>query len=195
MRRSVPVFAALLAMVPPAQSGDGAMQTITLADKSVIRAQVTELSVGYYHLKSPVLGEMRIPTSGVLSIQPDEPAPAAPSPAGAVSPSPSAPSQSSPAQADLSGLQSTVSSKVQSLMSSKEGMDAITAFSGNTDLKAVMNDPQLMKAIQSGDYQTLMNSPAMNTLLNSPQTQALIRSVLGPAPAAGQGGSPAPAKD
>ena len=41
-----------------------------------------------------------------------------------------------------------------------------------------MSDPQVMKAIQAGDYNALMQSPAMKNLLENPQTKSLIQSVL-----------------
>jgi hypothetical protein len=174
----------LLAFHSVCAAEDAPMQTITLKDKSVIRAQVTEISGGYYRLKSPVLGEMQIPTAGVISIQPDA-APAQPSntpTSDNLTIGPSAATQPSPAQQDINSLQSTLTSKVQNLVSTKEGLNAVMAFSGNKDVKAVMNDPQVMKAIQNGDYQALMKSPAMKQLIDNPQTKALIQSVLSPAP-------------
>ena len=41
-----------------------------------------------------------------------------------------------------------------------------------------MNDPQVMQAIQNGDYNALMKSPAMKNLLDNPQTKNLIQNVL-----------------
>ncbi len=156
------LFAVALMAIPPFLcAADADTQIITLKDKSVIRGQVTELTGGSYHVTSPLLGEMQIPTASVLSIQP-----------------------APPVSADIASLKSTLSSKVQNLVSTKEGMNAVAAFSGNKDLKAVMNDPQVMQAIQNGDYQTLMKSPAMKTLLDNPQTHALIQSVLGTSPQA-----------
>ena len=58
-------------------------------------------------------------------------------------------------------------------------MAVVTQFSQNPDLKAVMADPNLMKAIQSGDASSLMNSPAIKRLMENPQTKSLIQSILG----------------
>ena len=84
------------------------------------------------------------------------------------------------APAGLESLRSALSSKVQNLVSSHDGMNAVMNFSNNPDMKAVLNDPQVMQAIQNGDYNALMTSPAMKRLLDNPQTQSLIQSVLKP---------------
>ncbi len=160
------------------RAGDNGLQVITLKDSSVIRAQVTEMSGGVYLVVSPTLGQMKIPTSEVVSIRNEgtavQSAPEADSPASATS----EPTQTSTAPASLESLKSALTSKVQSLVSTRDGMNAVTSFSNNPDLKAVMNDPQVMQAIQNGDTTALMKSPAMKTLLDNPQTQALIKSVL-----------------
>ena len=168
---------ALLGVPSLLTAGDSSeAQLITLKDKSVIRAQVTEMSGGFYLVKSPVLGEMKIPTGEVVSIHNERTAaqsadaPAAPSKSGAT------PAQ--PTSSSLESLRSTLSSKVQNFVSNREGMNAVMDFSRSPDVKAVMNDPQVMKAIQAGDYNALMQSPAMQNLLDNPQTKTLIQSVL-----------------
>jgi hypothetical protein len=45
-------------------------------------------------------------------------------------------------------------------------------------VKAIMNDPQIMQAIQNGDYPALMKSPTIKALLDSPQTKSLMQSIL-----------------
>jgi len=161
-------------------AGDDGLQVITLKDSSVIRAKVTEMSSGFYLVKSPVLGEMKIPTADVVSIHSET---AALQPAGAQDPAlpanGTAAAQPSSGTAGLESLRSSLSSKVQSFVSTGEGMSAVVDFSRRPDVKAVMNDPQVMKAVQAGDYNALMQSPAMKNLLDNPQTKSLIQSVLG----------------
>jgi len=154
---------------------NGGLQVITLKDSSIIRAYVTETAGGYYLIKSPTLGDMKILTSSVISI-----APAAPRNANPTG-TPKAPVSTPPPaeQSGTSSLQSALSSKVQSFVSSGNGMAVVTQFSQNPDLKAVMADPNLMKAIQSGDASSLMNSPAIKRLMENPQTKSLIQSILG----------------
>ena len=172
---------AFLAISTPLFSGDAGLQVITLKDSSVIRARVTEMSGGFYSARSPVLGEVKIPSSEVVSIREEgASAPSESAQATASTGQTTAPSAQTPAPASLESLRSTLSSKVQSLVSTSAGMNAVMEFTKNPDLKAVMSDPQVMQVIQNGDYNALMKSHAMKSLLDSPQTQALIQSVLKP---------------
>lgn len=179
----LPLALALMALPGLLTAGDApGVQVITLKDRSVIRAQVTEMSGGFYLIKSPVLGDRKIPTGEVISIQQEA---AAAQSAGAADAVPLPKSETAAAQlslgtAGLESLKSALSSKVQNLVSTREGMNAVMDFSQNPDVKAVMGDPQVMQAIQNGDYGALMKSPAMKNLLDNPRTKALIQSVLSP---------------
>ena len=169
---------ALLGISPLLPAGDNDLQVITLKDNSVVRAQVTEMSGGFYFAKSPALGDMKIPTGEVVSIH-NEATAAQSADASSIPPkSETADAQASPGATGLESIRSALSSKVQDLVSTHEGMNAVMDFSRNPDVKAVMNDPQVMKAIQAGDYKALMQSPAMKTLFDNPQTKSLIQSVL-----------------
>ena len=176
------VALALIGISPQLLAGDNGLQVITLKDSSVIRAQVTEMSGGFYLLKSPALGDMRIPTGEVVSIRGEgAPAQNADVPVADSTGQPVAASaQPTAGSASLESLRSALSSKVQSLVSTSAGMNAVMDFSKNPDLKAVLNDPQVMQAIQNGDYNALMKSHAMKNLLDNPQTQSLIQSVMRP---------------
>ncbi len=88
------------------------------------------------------------------------------------------PAQPAPGSAGVESLKAAVVSKVQSWASTREGMDAVTNFSQNPAVKAIMNDPQIMQAIQNGDYPALMKSPTIKALLDSPQTKSLMQSIL-----------------
>lgn len=178
--KPLPFLLALVVLAGSLVAGDApGFQVITLKDKSVIRAQVTEMSGGFYIAKSPALGDMKIPSGEVVSIQQEAAAVSAPAQAGD-----SATAQPLPGAAGLDALKSAVASKVQGLVSTREGMNAVMEFSQNPDVKAVMNDPEVMKAIHGGDYGALMKSQAMKSLLDNPRTKALIQSIM-----AAQGGA------
>ncbi|MEI8313454.1 MAG: hypothetical protein WCH98_22110 [Verrucomicrobiota bacterium] len=175
----LPLSLALMALPGLLTAGDTHdVQVITLKDRSVIRAQVTEMSGGFYLVKSPLLGDMKIPTGEVISIQQEAAAVQSAGAADTASKSEAAAAQPLLGTAGLESLKSTLASKVQDLVSTREGMNAVMDFSQNPDLKAVMNDPQVMKAIQNGDYSALMKSQAMKSLLDNPRTKALIQSVM-----------------
>lgn len=169
-----------------AAAGQDGLQVIRLNDNSVIRAHVTEMAGGFYIAKSPTLGDLKIPTGNVISIKSEEPA-------AGTNPEGSARNRTEPAPAGIEALRSAVSSKVQNLAATREGMAAIEQFSQNQEVKALLGDSAALKAIQSGDYETLMKSPAMQRLMDNPQTKSLMESVLGqarqpaPPPSKGEG--------
>ena len=76
-------------------------------------------------------------------------------------------------------------------------MSALQQFAQNKDLKSVMSDPEILKAIQRADYDALMKSPAMSKLLENPETKKLIQNILKPEPArpAKAGPTAAPARE
>ncbi|TSA36058.1 MAG: hypothetical protein D4R65_03045 [Verrucomicrobiaceae bacterium] len=159
------------------------LQIIRLNDNSIIRAQVSEVAGGFYMAKSPTLGDLKIPTGNVISIKNEEPIaqngedpPAKTTSHGASS----TPDQGASIQTGIEAIRSTVSSKVQNLAATREGMAAIEQFSQNQEVKAILGDSAMLKAIQTGDYNALMKSPSVQKLMDNPQTKGLVQSVLNP---------------
>jgi hypothetical protein len=171
--------AVVLFSTTAALADDGSeIRIVTLQDGSVIRAQVPGSSGGFYTVRSATLGEMKIPVENVVSIM-SATDPGAPSARPAVSATPAGSAQQAVSQTGVAGLQSALASQVRSFVSTSDGMAAVTQFSQNPDMKAVLSDPALAKAIQTGDYNALMNSPAVRRLMANPETKALIQGVLG----------------
>ena len=44
----------------------------------------------------------------------------------------------------------------------------------NSAMQSVLNDPEVMEAIQNGDYDFLMNNSKMNDLMNSSEIQGIL---------------------
>lgn len=160
--------------VPLLEAGE--VKTITLKDHSVLQGEVTESAEGSYTLKSPLLGEITIPKSQVLSITGAGSVPSpTPAPGGVMLPA----TLVSDSPTVQSAIQSSVTSRVQGWLAQNGGMDALMSFSKNPDLAAVVNDPKLMQAIQSGDFTSLMQSESVKKLMENPQTKALVQGILG----------------
>jgi len=152
-------FASFLALIPALHSasseGDG--QIITLKDASIIYAKVIDDTGGFFVIKSPALGEVKIRTNEIHSIKSTNPQSAI-LPTTALS--------SDPADVTLAEKPDADNSEVKQL-------------ANNPDLvKAVLGDPNMMKAIQKGDIATLRGSPVVRQLLSDPQTKSLIKRFL-----------------
>lgn len=200
----LPLALSLLGLPALLTAGEPAsLQIITLKDQTVVRARVSEVAGGYYLATSPTLGSLKIPASEVVSITPDEPAKESLPPSGTmlpatpVNPSRSPAGNSSADAATAALLSPALTAKVQDFFSTGGGMSALQQFAQNKDLKSVMSDPEILKAIQRADYDALMKSPAMSKLLENPETKKLIQNILKPEPArpAKAGPTAAPARE
>jgi len=171
-------FAFVLFSFPAFLSADstGEIQIITLKDTSVIRAKVIDDAGGFFLIKSPALGEIKIRSTDILSIKQTNPQ-------SAILPSTALSSSASevafPEKTEAAGEQSALAAKVQGFIASGSGGGAVAQLAKNPAImKAVVSDPNVMKAIQSGDTAALRESPAVKQLLSDPQTKSLIKSFL-----------------
>jgi hypothetical protein len=61
----------------------------------------------------------------------------------------------------------------QRMMNDQGIMAIITAMQGDPEMQAVLSDPSVMAAIQSGDTGSLMNNPAFMKLLKNPRVKQI----------------------
>ncbi len=119
-----------------------------------MNAEVISMHNGVYTFKSPSLGEFSVHAKQVQSIS-----------------SSSMPtSQAGSANINLNQLQSTLKAK-------PGNMKLINELKNDPDMQAVLSDPKIMKAIQSGDYSALANNPKFKKLMNNPAMQQITGSI------------------
>lgn len=114
---------------------------IELTDGSVITGEVLSLSGGVYTVRSATLGTLRIEASDIRVIR---------LPGAAVS-------------GDTLGR---VRSLEDRMLSDREIMETIRALQNDPDLQKILKDPEIMKAVQSGDIAALMSNPEFMKILN-----------------------------
>lgn len=179
------------------------ISTITLKDKTVVRGEVMGMNKGVYSIKTGSLGTIEIPAKQVVSIVLDEPqsgfsGKTEPAPTKQLkntavaireghAKKPKAPNgnpvadpetygdadESSQAPADR--LQKDASGRVQSMMMNEDFSQKVMGISENSEMEAVLNDPETMEAIRNNDYQSLMNNEKMKKLMES----SGMRNILG----------------
>lgn len=191
----------------------GTQQVITLRDASVVRGEILEMKDGQYRIKSPMLGELKVPLDQVVSIVAadiaGQPVPSSAVPATgapvretrnanitireggpklppssnaqpgraptAAKPAPtSSAAPSTPTGDDAKSRQEQVNTRVQSMMMNEDFFDKVTGLGQSTEMDAVMNDPEVMNAIQNLDYDYLMNNPKMKELMESQGVKDLL---------------------
>jgi hypothetical protein len=119
---------------------------IELTDGSVITGEVVSLSGGIFTVRSATLGTLRIEESKVRIIRLQ--GPAAPSEAGG-----------------------RVKSLEDKMLGDSEIMDTIRALQNDPDLQKILQDPEIMNAVQTGDIAALMRNPEFMKLLNKQAVQ------------------------
>lgn len=137
--------ACLLAFVVPVNAA-----TVHLTDGSSVKGEVESLSGGVYVIQTESLGRITVLASRVRSITNTS---RAPSGSGGVS-STGAASPIESIQASIAGNPGLISSVMQ--------------LQSDPQMQAVLADPELMRAVQSFDLETLRNHPKIRALMNNP---------------------------
>ncbi len=57
------------------------------------------------------------------------------------------------------------------MLGNSEIMDALRALQNDPDLQKILQDPEIMKAVQTGDIAALMRNPEFMKLLNKQSVQ------------------------
>jgi len=123
---------------------------IELTDGSVVTGEVVSLSGGVYTIRSATLGTLRIEASKIRVIRSK----------GAV-----------PSGDDLG----RVKSLQNKMLGDGEIMDSVRALQDDPDFQKLLEDPEVMKAVQTGDIAALLKNPDFMKLLNKQAVQDINR--------------------
>jgi hypothetical protein len=132
----------------------GEVREIELTDGSVISGEVLSLSSGIYTVRSGSLGIVKLEESKVRTIRSKTPS---------LDPQP-AQSSSSPGQ---------IQSLEQKMISDKEIMGLIQSLQDDPEFKNMLEDPDVMKAVNAGDIAALSANPKFMKLLNNRTVQEI----------------------
>jgi hypothetical protein len=136
----------------------GEVREIELMDGSVISGEVLSLNNGIYTVRSGSLGIMKLEESRVRTIR-------------AKSSSMNAqPEQNSSSPGEIQSLQ-------QKLMGDKEIMGLIQTLQSDPEFQKILEDPEVMKAVNSGDVAALTANPKFMKLLNNATVQEIEKKV------------------
>jgi hypothetical protein len=147
MRQFMICFAILLVVVVRSAFA-GTIREVELKDGSVITGDVVSLSNGIYTIKSESLGTVKIEESKVNVIRP----------------------RSSSQGGEAKSLQ-------DKMMSDREVMSLIQSLQNDPEFKKVLEDPDILKAVNAGDIAALMANPKFTKLLNNSTVQEIQKKV------------------
>ena len=135
---------ALFLITHNAANAEG-LVVIDLVDGTKISGKLVSFDNGVYTINSTTLGTLKIKETTVISIR----------------------SKTSVAETppDIS-TQNEIQSLQQRMVADEDIMKIITSLMQDPDFQEILQDETLMKAISSGDLNTLKSNPKLQTLLN-----------------------------
>jgi hypothetical protein len=137
----------------------GEKREIELKDGSVVSGEVLSLTNGIYTIRSDSLGTVKLEESKVRAIR-------------------SIPPVTSGASAEaVSASAGEVRSLQEKMMSDKEVMGMIQSLQNDPDFQKLLEDPEVLKAVQAGDIATLLGNPKFMNLLNNPTVKDIQKKV------------------
>ena len=147
---SINIF--LFLWIVPSSSHAGVVSQIKLLDGSVIQAEIISFSNGVYKLRSESLGTISVAEDRVQSIRPNK-------------------SQTPEMLEKLESSNLSLGKKVQGLQqkltSDPKPMEMLLDLRKDPSMIGVLNDKDLMRAIQQGNLSTVIKNPKIQKLMKS----------------------------
>ena len=147
---SINIF--LFLWIVPSSSHAGVRSQVQLLDGTLIQAEIISFSNGVYKLRSKSLGTISVAEDRVQSIRPNK-------------------SQISGTPAQLETADPPVGQKVQGLQqkltSDPKTMEMLLDLRKDPSMIGVLNDKDLMRAIQQGNLSTVIKNPKIQKLMKS----------------------------
>jgi len=136
----------------------GEVKIIELSDGGVIAGEVLSLANGVYTIRTNAMGTVTVPDSKIRAIRSKEPASS--SPAGT----------SSVSAGEIKAL-------TDKMMADQDVMSMIESLKDDPEFAAVLQDPEIMAAIESGNTAALLANPKFLKLLNNATVQGIQKKV------------------
>ena len=130
---------------------------IELVDGSTVYGEIVSLKNGVYTIDSDSMGSVKISKSKIRVIR---------FRSRGVKTDVGENSQKSDKSSDIQGIQ-------KSLLADEDIFKIILSLQDDPKIQEILNDPETMKAVQSGDLQSLMSNPKFMELLNHPKIKAI----------------------
>lgn len=133
-------------------------RVIVLKDGSRIRGEIVSVENGLYRIDSESLGTIFLGSNQIESIL---------SASASTASEPALTVHSAVGIQSAVGTQSAMQSIQSTIMNNPGIMGTIMELQNDPQIQAVLADPEVMKAIQSFDFEALANNPRIKALMNN----------------------------
>ncbi|MGD8958069.1 MAG: hypothetical protein PVJ03_12100 [Chromatiaceae bacterium] len=150
-----------MTLAPWASADPG--RVIELTDGSRISGDIVDYSNGIYTIESESLGRLLLDDVRIRSIRSGSPGFGPPDGLDSGLPAPAALSQ-------LEQIRHRI-------ISNPDVLAQVMSLQQDPDLIAILNDPQIMQAVMSGQIGVLQNHPKINQLQSNPTVRSIMRTL------------------
>jgi hypothetical protein len=130
----------------------GEVREIELTDGSTITGEVLSLSSGVYTVKSNSLGTIKVEETKIRAIR----------------------ARTASGNTGTAGELTTLQNK---MMSDQEVMGLIQTLQDDPEFRKILEDPEILRAVNAGDISALMGNPRFMKLLNNSTVQEIQKKV------------------
>jgi hypothetical protein len=141
----------------------GEPSVIELKDGSIISGEVVSFDGSTWIIESASMGRLKIEAAKVVSIQSKKTGSQAPDGG-----------RSAGNQANMAEIQAMQ----QSIMTNEALMSMIMGLQNDPDIQAILQDPEIMKAVEAGDINALLANPKFRKLMENRDIKAITREAL-----------------
>lgn len=149
---------------------------ITLSDGTTIYGKVVGMNDGVYTIRTETMGDLNIDSEKVVEISSN--AAKASSRNNSINILDGSANRKNNSYSgnnnSYTQQQQNVNTRVQSMMMDENFLQNLSTLGSSPEMQSVMNDEEIMNAIQNGDYEFLMNSSKISDLMNSSEIQDLL---------------------
>jgi hypothetical protein len=142
----------------------GQINEVVLIDGGTILGEIVSHHDGEYIIKSPTLGTLKIDESKIRVIRIQH------GPSVEKNP-PDAPKQYS--NQDIQSIQ-------KSIMNNDKIMQKVLSLQTNPQMKEILNDPDILEALNSGNFSALLSNPKLLEMLNNPEIKEIQKEIFTP---------------
>ena len=152
--------------------------TIKLNDGTTVRGSVKGLKDGFYFIDTLALGELKISAQRILGISYEPPAASDEAKTAKADAAPTPPKPALPADVPAVG-NAEMQDMMKQMLGNPEIMKLIEQLSQDPSVQKMVEDPELQKAVNSGNYLQLLQHPTVRSLMDNPTVQQITGEVKG----------------